>query len=162
MNKTIHTKFGIAQINVHGYYKITSKKEGNREKLLHRLIWEDFYGSKIPEHYIVHHKNGNKLDNCILNLQILPAKIHSKLHNIGEANPLYGKNHSESSMIKMSKNKTSSGYFRVHKAKNKRTKQGFTWVYQYFEGKRRRKLCNVSLEKLKEKVLEKGLLWKEL
>ena len=37
------TKFGRAYIGHHGYYVVTSKKEGNHNKLLHRLIFEDFY-----------------------------------------------------------------------------------------------------------------------
>ena len=162
MNKTIHTKFGTAQINVHGYYHIVSKKEGNEFKLLHKLIFEDVYGIAVPKGYIIHHKNGNKLDNCILNLQLLHNKIHSKLHNTGENNPMYNKNHSEDVMVQMSKSKSSTNIFRVHKAKDKSTKQGFTWVYQYFEDHRRVKIRSVSLNKLKEKVLKKGLTWKEL
>ncbi len=162
MNKTIHTKFGTAQVNVQGYYHIVSKKEGNEFKLLHRLIFEDFYGIIVPKDYIVHHKNGNKLNNCILNLQLLHNKIHSKLHNIAEKNPMYNKHHSENAMIQMSKSKSSTNIFRVHKAKDNTTKQGFTWIYQYFEGKRRVKIRSVSLEKLKEKVLARGLTWTQL
>ena len=70
MNEVLHTKFGNAKINCRGYLAITSRKEGNNAKKLHRLMWEDFYG-EIPEGYVIHHKNGNKLDNCILNLQLM-------------------------------------------------------------------------------------------
>ena len=76
------TKFGKAKI-YNGYYYIISRKEGNCNKLLHRLIWEDFYGTKIPEGYHIHHKNGNKLDNCILNLQLLSESDHIRLHRSG-------------------------------------------------------------------------------
>lgn len=84
-NKKIKTKFGTAKPQKRGYYIITSKKEGNNGKLLHRLIWEDFYGCKIPEGYIIHHRNFNKLDNCILNLQLMRDKDHRKLHNTGKS-----------------------------------------------------------------------------
>lgn len=34
----LHTKFGTAKINKKGHYQITSRKEGNGGKLLHRLM----------------------------------------------------------------------------------------------------------------------------
>lgn len=91
MNETLHTKFGNAKLYSDGYYMITSGKEGNHCKKLHRLIWEDFYGCKVPEGYIIHHKNGNKTDNCILNLQLMRKGKHNSLHVCGENHPRYGK-----------------------------------------------------------------------
>ena len=46
------TKFGTAKI-YRGYYIITSRKEGNHGKFLHRLIFEDFYKIKLPKHIII-------------------------------------------------------------------------------------------------------------
>lgn len=46
MSEILHTKFGNAKID-NGYYRITSWKEGNNGKLLHRLIWEDFWKTEI-------------------------------------------------------------------------------------------------------------------
>lgn len=77
---SITTKFGTAKISNNGYWKITSCKEGNHGKLWHRLIWEDFYGTEVPEGYHIHHKNG-KLDNCILNLQLMHKSAHMSLHH---------------------------------------------------------------------------------
>lgn len=81
----IKTKFGVAKIisTSDGYkrYLITSRKEGNKGKLLHRLIWEDFYNTEVPKGYTIHHKNGNSLDNCILNLQLMRDKDHRVLHH---------------------------------------------------------------------------------
>lgn len=61
-----------------------------------------------------------------------------------------------------SKTKTTTGYFRVYKQKNKKCKQGFTWKYQYFENGKRKTINSISLEKLEEKVKTKGLLWKKV
>ena len=90
MTNVLHTKFGNARISDRGYYRITSRNEGNVGKYLHRLIFEDFYGW-IPEGYHVHHKNGNKLDNCIMNLQLIRKDEHHRLHQTGETNSMYGK-----------------------------------------------------------------------
>ena len=62
------TKFGNAKISNKGYYIITSGKEGNHNKMLHRLIWEDWYDKPVPEGYVIHHLNHNKVDNRIQNL----------------------------------------------------------------------------------------------
>lgn len=88
-NEILNSKWGKAKIYSNGYYWITSRKEGNNSKLLHRLIFEEFYG-KIPDGCHIHHKDGNTLNNCIMNLQLLTKREHISLHNkkrIGEKHP---------------------------------------------------------------------------
>lgn len=99
------TKWGNAKIDKRGYYVITSYKEGNNMKSLHRLIWEDFYNTEVPKGYVIHHRNHIKTDNCILNLQLMKKGEHHKLHNSGEGNPNYDKHrhHSEKTKGKISK-----------------------------------------------------------
>ena len=80
--QVLHTKFGIAKIE-QGYYRISSSKEGNYNKYLHKLIWEDFYDFKVPNGFVVHHKDENKLNNCILNLQLMSNREHISLHHKG-------------------------------------------------------------------------------
>lgn len=177
--KTLHTKFGTAKVDKRGYYAITSHKEGNHTKSLHRLIFEDFYQMIIPQGYHIHHKNGNRLDNCILNLQMLKAREHLSLHTKGKNNPMYGKHDercpmygkfgkdhpayyntvSKERMLEYSKSKNRTGFFRVYKQKNKCYVQGFSWVYRYFENHKRISIYAVQLEDLKEKVIARGLDW---
>ena len=204
MSTKLYTKFGAAKPNKDGYYQITSKKEGNCGKYLHRLLFEDFYGCEIPKNYVVHHKNGNHIDNCILNLQLMETKKHLRHHNIGEKNyiygrfgdkaPFYGRKHTEESKkkigaasknripseetrkkmsvahkgrtnsleskINMSKNRNTSGYFRVSKIPEKNTSQGFFWKYSYIdENGKHRGISSVDIHKLEIKVTEKGLEW---
>ena len=47
--------------------------------LEHRHIWEQNYG-KIPEDFMIHHKNGNRGDNRIENLEALSRKGHGHRH----------------------------------------------------------------------------------
>lgn len=53
-----------------------------KRKLLHRYVWELYYGP-IPEGFIVHHKNENKKCNCITNLELITLSKHSIMHNGG-------------------------------------------------------------------------------
>ena len=155
INKTLHTKYGTARINKEGYYWITSRKEGNNGKRLHRLIWEGFYNTEVPKGYIIHHKNGDKLCNCILNLQLMKKEEHTKLHHID-------KNVSDNTKMKISESKNTSGYYRVDKHKDKRLKQGFRWRYQYTDNGKWKSIVSVDINKLESKVKSKGLKWEKL
>lgn len=97
----------------------------------------------------------------------------------GKNNPMYGKSHSietrkkiSDSLLgnklssetkeKMSKSKNTTGFFRVTKQNSKSCKQGFRWMYQYYDGTKRKSLTSLDLDKLKEKVLSRGLEWREI
>lgn len=62
--------------NVQGYL-ISSEGDG---RLLHRVIWEEYYGA-IPDGYVIHHKNANKKDNRIENLSLEEWGSHTAYHN---------------------------------------------------------------------------------
>lgn len=48
-------------------------------KPLHRLIWEIARG-QIPDKHDIHHKDGNKLNNHLDNLECIPHTQHLSLH----------------------------------------------------------------------------------
>ena len=48
----------------------------------HRLIMEKFLGRILSRSEFVHHKNTNKKDNVIENLQVVTIKEHAKIHNL--------------------------------------------------------------------------------
>lgn len=230
-NKVLHTEWGTAKLQKTGYYRITSKKEGYANKHLHRLIFEKFYGMDIPKGFVIHHKNENKEDNCILNLQLMSKKQHQLHHNGGNKHWTYnnpmsietrrkiseagkgrivsdetkkkisqfhkgrkrsvetckriseskkGKKLSEDHKLKLSeahkghihskeqkekigksisKSQTSTGIYRVSKHKNKNVKQGFVWRYIYRVNGKVKEIVSIDIEKLKQKVLDKGLDW---
>ena len=69
---------------------------------------------------------------------------------------------SEEHKLNLSRSKNTSGYFRVSKQKDKRVKQGFTWVYQYYIDGKRKGLSSIDINILEEKVKAKGLEWRIL
>lgn len=65
-------------INNSGYETYYCKKR-KRHIFEHRKVWEDFYGD-IPRDHEIHHKDGNKLNNDILNLECMSITEHKRVH----------------------------------------------------------------------------------
>lgn len=134
MNEPLTTKYGTAKINKDGYYWIVSSKEGNNGKRLHRLIYEDFWDVKLPKEIVIHHKDGNKLNNCILNLESMTHSEHSKLHHKGkEFSEQYKQKLSENHAdVSKENNSRWKNYARIIKAAFSNGKQRYSLR---FEGK---------------------------
>lgn len=64
-------------IDRRGYRWIWS---GGREILEHRYVVEQALGRRLRTDEVVHHKDGNKLDNRIENLEVLSNSEHVSLH----------------------------------------------------------------------------------
>ena len=169
------TKYGNAKINNNGYYWITSSKEGNYRKLLHRLIATEYFGDWIndsKEPFDIHHIDGNKLNNCVLNLEPISPSEHMRLHhkckNVSKetkkkiSESKIDKPRSEETKKKISKTMNTTSYFRVTKQKNKTCKQGFRWMYQYYKNGKKKAISSIDIEKLEKKVKAKGLPWRKL
>jgi len=60
-------------LNNMGYYR---KTEGDR-MLMHRFVYEDFWKKKIPAGHDIHHRDGDKSNNNILNLLCLTKEEHA-------------------------------------------------------------------------------------
>lgn len=56
-----------------GYYGLSNEKR----TLIHRDIWE-FYNGKIPKGFDIHHKDRDKSNNKIENLELINHAEHSK------------------------------------------------------------------------------------
>ena len=190
MMHKIKTEYGIASLDRQGYYQITTSKEGNKGKKLHRLIWEDFYNKKIPDGYVIHHLNGDKTDNRIQNLQCVERSKHIAFHNKnisdetrkkrseskkGVKNPNYGKKASYETRRKMSESSkmphTDEHNENVSRAKNttgyyRVSKRVYNtgkvqWRYSYYEDGKTHEIAKNSLSELEEVVKGKGLKWKK-
>ena len=78
------TQYGPAYKRKDGYYQISSGEY--QGKLLHRLIYEDEFGS-IPEGFCIHHIDNDKENNTPNNLMLLSKSNHHHLHMNGTNHP---------------------------------------------------------------------------
>ena len=60
------------KLNSDGYFR---KKTNGVLEMYHRTVWKEHYGD-IPEGYEVHHKDHNKENNDITNLELLSPTQH--------------------------------------------------------------------------------------
>ena len=68
-------------LNRDGYKMIQNKKDTNGVAIAeHRKIMEEELGRKLDSSEIIHHKNGDRLDNKIDNLKIVNRSTHFYLH----------------------------------------------------------------------------------
>jgi len=69
---------GTKSITDHGYYRLTIN---GKRVFEHRYVLEKFLGRPLGKFEIVHHRNGNKLDNRIKNLEITAISEHMRIHS---------------------------------------------------------------------------------
>ena len=63
------------------YLCFSTCENGKRSyKKVHIAVWEAFNGP-IPEGYDIHHKNHNRQDNRLDNLELVESHQHNKMHN---------------------------------------------------------------------------------
>lgn len=155
LKKSINTPWGLAIRDRLGYYRIGDYKN-NTSKKLHRLIYENFWGVKLPDEIHIHHKDGNPSNNCILNLEAMTQSEHSSLHNSKRIVQL-------STKLNISKQRNTTGYFRVSEIKDSRAKRKAYYRYRKYIGNGKSiSVCANTIEELKQKVLDKGLEWRKL
>lgn len=124
-------------------YKQCQKKGVRKQK--HILIWEEYYGKKVPRGHIIHHIDENKKNNSINNLKLITITEHNQLHHRGRTQWNKGKN-GEYILEKLRG--------RVVSEKQK-TKCRASWFNKYLNS-------NISIWKLKDEGLTPSQISKKL
>lgn len=66
-------KFKGGGIDEKGYRRIKKRRE-------HIMVMEKYLGRKLYPYEVIHHLNGNRQDNRIENLSVIPKKEHDNYH----------------------------------------------------------------------------------
>ena len=106
MRKKVNTKYGLVHKDHNGYYYTSDNRR------LHRVIWEDFYGQKIPDNCVIHHIDMDRTNNNIRNLQLMTKEDHIELHK----------------QTRFEK-QTTTGIYGVSRKPCPKCKQGFAYHY---------------------------------
>jgi HNH endonuclease len=77
--KKQYTEANRDRINIY----LKQWQKANRDKLLpHRAIWETHFKVKIPDGFVIHHKDGNHSNNDLHNLLCCQQDVHATVHNL--------------------------------------------------------------------------------
>ena len=68
-------------------YYLCGKYFQHKGKRLHRVVWSDAYGPIPKKGFCIHHVAGDRTDNRVKSLQLLPKGHHVSLHSRKPRNP---------------------------------------------------------------------------
>lgn len=80
---TLHPRYKGGSVTSGGYKRVIINRQIMYE---HRAVIEKHIGRPLLKREVVHHVNGNKLDNSLENLQIITQAQHVSIHK-----PMLGK-----------------------------------------------------------------------
>ena len=121
-------------------------------------FWIDFFNTYYNGYNQTIGGDFNPSMNPKIAQKISKSQQGEKHWNYGQKTP---KNTKKKISQSVSRNKNTSGYYNVSKRVNDQYKNGFIWRYTYQDNNKRKEITSTNITKLKEKVLAKGLLWKE-
>ena len=91
----------------------------------HRVIWELANGP-IPDGHVVHHRNGDIMDNQIENLELMTRAEHNRHHHLGRS-------HSPETRAKMSASHSTPEAFAIKSRTHRGRKQSSQQVARRME-----------------------------
>lgn len=70
-------------IDAHGYCRDTKTREKIHRDIMKPILLDALEELFPKENWIVHHRDGDKQNNDLFNLEVMTQPKHGKLHNIG-------------------------------------------------------------------------------
>lgn len=92
--------------NKNGYFFVILLKNKKRKNIqIHTLVYETFHNNKLKSNECVHHKDENKENNYLENLEKMIKLHHNRFHMSGIKNYWFGKKRSSETCKKLSESK---------------------------------------------------------
>lgn len=67
--------------SINGYHHVTLRRDNKgHTSRVHLLVAEAFLGTKPPG-YVIHHKDGNKINNCAGNLEFVTLTANTRMYH---------------------------------------------------------------------------------
>jgi hypothetical protein len=99
----------------------------------HRKIMEDYLGRKLKRNEVVHHKDGNKNNNKLDNLEVMSLSKHSKMHQSGVKRSIETKKKiSEANRNRIYNNRNKTEQDIINIVLKYKEKHNFRYVDRYF------------------------------
>lgn len=164
----------LGRIHIHQRYRSVSIKLNGKyyhQIKICQLQWLAWRGI-IPDKYVLHHKDGNKINDHIENLDCMPKSEHVKYHTIGEKNGMWGKHHTEEALKKQREAMIGKKH-RLGKCDSEETKRkksiAISGEKNYFYNKHfwgeknhQAKLVSVEVEEIRKSLYIDNLSYKDL
>lgn len=76
--------FGVVSKGAYNYALVPNHPHATKNGyvLEHRIVMENFHGRMLKPSEVVHHKNSNKKDNRVANLEVMEFREHSRHHGM--------------------------------------------------------------------------------
>lgn len=133
----------MTSINNCGYLR------NGKGELIHREIFKNHYGD-IPSNWVIHHKDENKLNNDLSNLELLSDSEHKKIHATLN-NPMRKSEGRDKNALKQ----TNTGVLHLGTYKDKGYLKGYRWRYN--DKVNNIKFTSCSLGKLLQKLEDNNI-----
>lgn len=88
ISQTIQEFDGVRYYLCGNYFQ----RKGSR---LHIQVWKHYNDEPIPKGFHIHHKDGDRSNNDIANLELVPGALHLSLHQSTPERKAYGRQHAE-------------------------------------------------------------------
>ena len=160
---TTHQKKISGTTTTTGYFRVTKHKDKTCLKGF-RYIYRYYQNGKRKE---ISSVNITKLERNVIKQGLDWFIVDEKKAEVtlNESNIVCDKkfeHHTLNSRKQISKTKNTSGYYGVTKTNTKAYRQGFCYMYQYYDDNgKRKKISAKTIEDLKRKVISKSLLWEK-
>lgn len=152
-------------LNTTGFYRVSKSKRKN--KIGYAFCYQDYRNNRSLESISIQELELKVISNGLVweitNEKLAKQTLEDNLNDLIESSLKphgnEGRRWSDEDLIKFSKMNNTTGYYKVHKSKNKKLKIGYSFTYTHLENGKKKNLSSSDIIQLEKKVKEHGFPW---